>query len=157
MKQRILQLWGNLPIPNWLRWLMIRGIVQKYTVGVVAAITNGDGQILMFRHTYRGRYPWGLPSGWLEPGEDPGPAIEREIREEAGLAVRAGQTLLVRSAREVRHVDVVISCEMVSGDFRPSAEVTEMRWFSREALPPMLESQYDMISKILNAQGARDD
>ena len=153
MKGRLLRLWGGLPIPRLLRWWMVLAGVRKFPVGVIAAITDDDGRLLMFRHTYRGRYPWGLPSGWLEPRERPEIAVVREIREETGLEASGVRLLLVRSAEDARRIDLVYRADLNRGRFRASPEVTAMRWFGRDELPVMMPSQYDMILDIFNLLG----
>ena len=48
---------------------------------------DGDGRVVMvtqYRHPARARL-LELPAGTLEPGEQPGAAVERELREEIGL------------------------------------------------------------------------
>ena len=58
---------------------------------VGAVVHDGSGRLLLVR---RGRDPhrgrWSLPGGRVEAGESPAQAVEREVREETGLAVRAG-------------------------------------------------------------------
>ncbi len=61
-------------------------------VACVGAVVHDDrGRLLLVR---RGRDPhrgrWSLPGGRVEEGESPEQAIEREVREETGLSVRAG-------------------------------------------------------------------
>lgn len=153
LKRRLLKFWGDLPLPRRLRWWMIYSRVRKFPIGAAAVILDDEGRILLFRHTYRGRYPWGLPSGWLETGEDPGDAIAREIHEESGLRVKDVQIMLSRSARDVRRIDLLFRCRIAGGTFRPSAEVSEMAWFERQRLPAMLDDQYDMILEILDRLG----
>jgi ADP-ribose pyrophosphatase YjhB (NUDIX family) len=54
-------------------------------------VHDAHGRLLLIR---RGRDPhrgrWSLPGGRIEAGESPEQAVERELREETGLAVRAG-------------------------------------------------------------------
>jgi 8-oxo-dGTP diphosphatase len=62
-------------------------------VPCVGAVVQDDaGRLLLVR---RGREPnrgsWSLPGGRVEPGETPAEAVVREVREETGLVVRAGQ------------------------------------------------------------------
>ena len=58
---------------------------------VGAVVHDAAGRLLLVR---RGRDPhrgrWSLPGGRVEAGESPEQAIEREVREETGLTVRAG-------------------------------------------------------------------
>ena len=138
MRRRLLELWGRLPIPKKLRWWMVLLGVAKFPVGVAAAIVDDAGRILMFKHTYRGRYPWGIPTGWLDPGEQPDAAIAREIREETGLEVDNVQPLLADSAQDARRIDLVFTAVLTSGEFRPSAEVVDMGWFGMDELPEMI-------------------
>ncbi|MGZ6838798.1 MAG: NUDIX domain-containing protein [Blastococcus sp.] len=68
------------------------GEVSPQIVPCVGAVVHdGAGRLLMIR---RGHAPhaglWSLPGGRVEAGETAGQAIEREVREETGLEVRAG-------------------------------------------------------------------
>jgi 8-oxo-dGTP diphosphatase len=58
---------------------------------VGAVVLDAHGRLLLIR---RGHEPsrglWSVPGGRVEPGESPAAAVEREVREETGLAVRAG-------------------------------------------------------------------
>jgi ADP-ribose pyrophosphatase YjhB (NUDIX family) len=61
-------------------------------VACVGAIVHDPaGRLLLIRRgTDPGRGRWSVPGGRVEPGESPAAAIEREVREETGLRVRAG-------------------------------------------------------------------
>jgi ADP-ribose pyrophosphatase YjhB (NUDIX family) len=45
-------------------------------------------------HVFRPHYPWGLPGGWVERGENPANTVRREFEEELGLWVEIKQLLL---------------------------------------------------------------
>lgn len=67
---------------------------------------------------------WGLPGGWLEVGETPFEAAEREVAEETGLAVKAyaqsGWTHNPRDTGLEAVVTLVVLCrEFVPGDQHP--------------------------------------
>ena len=61
-------------------------------VPCVGAVVHDDaGRLLLVRRgqdPHRGR--WSVTGGRIEAGESPEQAIEREVREETGLSVRAG-------------------------------------------------------------------
>jgi ADP-ribose pyrophosphatase YjhB (NUDIX family) len=140
-----LWLWGRLRIPNDLRWAMVWLINRKFLVGVAAVVFDDQGRVLLVRHTYRPKLPWGLPGGWLERGEDARQAVEREVREETGLHVRAGRMLYAGSDRGVSRVDMVFLAALEGGAFCASAEVSECGFFALDALPPLMESQREYI------------
>lgn len=50
-----------------------------------------DGRILLVRNVDDGL--WSMPGGWAEVGETPRQAVEKEVREESGLDVRAAMLL----------------------------------------------------------------
>src|SRR5690606_34114709 len=52
-----------------------------------AAVFDDDHRILMVREVLDGR--WTLPGGWVDVGDTPAGAAEREVREESGYVVRA--------------------------------------------------------------------
>jgi len=54
-------------------------------------VVLGSGDVLLVREV--GDERWTLPGGWADVGESPRQAIEKEIREEAGIAARAVRVL----------------------------------------------------------------
>jgi ADP-ribose pyrophosphatase YjhB (NUDIX family) len=58
---------------------------------VGAIVHDAAGRLLLIRRGHEpGRGLWSVPGGRVEPGETPAAAVEREVREETGLVVRAG-------------------------------------------------------------------
>jgi 8-oxo-dGTP diphosphatase len=55
-------------------------------------VHDAAGRLLLIRRgTEPGRGRWSVPGGRVEPGESLAEAVEREVREETGLPVRAGE------------------------------------------------------------------
>jgi mutator protein MutT len=57
---------------------------------VVAAILKSDNEVLLcHRSAEKQWYPsvWDFPGGHVEPGEEPEPALRRELREELGVDI----------------------------------------------------------------------
>ena len=133
-------------------------------VGVGAVIVQ-EGRVLLIR---RGQAPllgeWSLPGGVLECGESLGEATMREALEETGVVVDTGELLgvyerVVRSDDgRVRYHYVLIDflCRAVSGHLKSGTDAAEVRWFTREELPPLnlAYDASDVISKGL-ARSAR--
>jgi ADP-ribose pyrophosphatase YjhB (NUDIX family) len=61
----------------------------------VAAVVVKDGRVLLARHEKGGESYWVLPGGAVEHGETLAEALQRELHEEAGLAVEPGDVLFV--------------------------------------------------------------
>lgn len=62
-------------------------------VGVGVAIVESNRLLLVRRAMNPERGKWSLPAGYLDHGEDPRAAAEREAREETGLIVEVGELL----------------------------------------------------------------
>jgi ADP-ribose pyrophosphatase YjhB (NUDIX family) len=144
----VLKIWRELP--SWLQLGIARLVRPSYRVAVAAIIPDSDGRILLCRHTYRKAYPWGLPSGSLEYGEDPQDGIIREVREETGLEVVVERLLLAESAREDHHVSLIYSCRVMGGQFQENLETSQTQFFPVNHLPDLLPTEKDLIRRLGN-------
>jgi ADP-ribose pyrophosphatase YjhB (NUDIX family) len=91
---------------------------------VGAVVHDAAGRLLLIRRGHDpGRGLWSLPGGRVEPGETLAGAVEREVLEETGLAVRAGATVgRIRLPGHGVTFDVHdLVCTLVSPDQRPVA------------------------------------
>jgi ADP-ribose pyrophosphatase YjhB (NUDIX family) len=106
-----------------------------------AVLVEQDGRVLLVRRVnepFRGL--WTLPAGFVDAGEDPARAAERECLEETGLAVCVQRVLEVVAGREhPRGADFVIvyQAEVVRGELRAGDDADEVSWFPYSALPPL--------------------
>ena len=128
-------------LPSSIKRVLVRFTEAKFMVGVLGIVLDDEGRVLLFRHTYRPFAPWGLPSGFLKPNETPAEAIEREVREETGLAIETIGVLEVRTGARPQRLDVWLRCRSRGGSTKPSAEVDEARFFELDALPPLTSEQ----------------
>lgn len=148
MKTVLLKIWKQLPL--WLKIWSSRLLRPRYMVAVAAIIFNDSGQILLGKHTYRKYHPWGLLAGNLEYGEHPEMAIVRELREETGFEIEVGRVLKAVSAREDHHISLVYLCKIKGGSFRPTPEISDVQYFSRDNLPDMLRTEKALIWQIVD-------
>lgn len=106
-----------------------------------AVLIERDRKILLVRRANdpeRGK--WTLPAGFVDAGEDPAQAAERECLEETGLQVKVLDLLDVMAGQEhARGANIVIfyRAEILSGIPTPGDDVDRVDFFSLEALPPL--------------------
>lgn len=107
----------------------------------VAVLVEKDGQVLLVRRANdpeRGK--WTLPAGFVDAGEDPARAAERECLEEAGLIVRVNSLLDVLYGQEHSrgaHIIIFYQAEILSGSLNPGDDVDDVDFFSKDQLPPL--------------------
>ncbi len=128
-------------LPFWAQRVILWLSNTHFVVGTAALVRDGNGRILVARHTYRRGAPWGLPGGWVRRGESPAEALVRELREETAFDVEVTHPLTVRSESPA-HLTVVYGARLVGGSFRPSAEVSEVQFLERGAWPEGLRDDH---------------
>jgi 8-oxo-dGTP pyrophosphatase MutT (NUDIX family) len=116
---------------------------------VVAAIVTSEHAVLIGRRN-DGKPPWTFIAGEIEPGESPADAGVREVKEETGLLVAAGQeigrrvhpatgrTMIYMAARPTHGTDIFI------GD---QDELAEVRWASLTEAEQLMQP-YGMFGPV---------
>ncbi len=125
----------------------------RHIVAASALITNPDGKILLVKSPRRG---WEFPGGQVEEGETLIEALQREIREEAGVETKIG--VLVGIYSNIQLPSKVIFGflgEWVSGDLTTSDESPETEWVVRADVLTRITHPAirDRIQDMLNFSG----
>lgn len=125
---------------------------------VVAALIRRGGQILICQRPAGGALAgqWEFPGGKVDPGETPGQALVRELREELGVEARAGTLVFEHTHAyapdRVAHL-MFFAVEILSGD--PQAlEHTEIRWVKPVALRlfPFVAGDGPIVEKLARGE-----
>lgn len=99
------------------------------------AIIEHKGKYLLARRRDIGW--WNLAGGGLENGETVDEGMLREIMEEVGLAVTIERVVGIYSKPRKNEVVITFLCHPApnAGKPRTTEEVSEVRWFTPDALP----------------------
>lgn len=106
-----------------------------------AVLVEQSGKILLVK---RGIDPhqgfWTLPAGFVDAGEDPRVAAERECLEETGLHVSVIDLLEIISGQEHlrgAHLVIVYRAEVERGELNAADDAAEAAFFNPDDLPPL--------------------
>lgn len=119
-------------------------------VAAAVLIEQGDRVLLVRRNVDPRRGRWTLPAGFIDAGEDPLRAAERECREETGLEVRVIGLLDVLYGQEHEkgaHIIIFYRAEIIDGELSAGDDVDRVAFFSRSDLPPLAFSTTERVLK----------
>lgn len=121
-----------------------------------AAMVEIDNQLLLVRRAIQPAYgKWSFPSGYVNRGEQVERAVEREVREETGLEVRADWLVGLYSEPEKTVVLAVYNANVTGGHLIAGDETLETATFPYDRLPELAFSGDALIVEEWLA-GVRD-
>jgi len=133
-KEGIARLARRQPFSGFMAW-GIRLTVPRQRIGVALITFNAEGEVLLLRHVFRTRYPWGLPGGWLGRDESPAAGLRRELHEELGRDSELGPPALISLEGPPSHIVMAFLGHLRPGENRLNNEILEARWFAPDNLP----------------------
>jgi 8-oxo-dGTP pyrophosphatase MutT (NUDIX family) len=115
-------------------WRISRGL----TVGVRAAVFDGDGRVFLVKHSYLPG--WHLPGGGVETGETILAALERELREEGNIELTEPPVFhAVYFNRRISRRDhvalYIVRSFRQTAPPQPNREIVAHGFFAADALP----------------------
>jgi ADP-ribose pyrophosphatase YjhB (NUDIX family) len=101
---------------------------------------------------------WTLPGGWVDVGEPPSLAVEREVYEESGYQTQAVKLLAVYDRNHPRHnhppflhhvYKLFFQCNLLSGEATASIETEAAKFFAEQDIPEL------SLTRVVPSQIAR--
>lgn len=115
---------------------------KDYPVLGVGAVVIYRSKVLLVQ---RGTPPfaglWCIPGGKVGFGESLQHAAEREILEETGIVIKAGEPVycfdlidIEKSESTFHYVVIDLEAEYVSGEIKPASDALDAAWFSKDEI-----------------------
>ena len=91
---------------------------------------------------------WSMPGGWVDVNQSIKTNTEKEVKEEAGLDVKAVRLIALQD-RNLHNVPpyaynvckAFVLCEVTGGSFQSNIETTESSYFSLDEIPALAEEK----------------
>ena len=107
----------------------------------VAVLIKKDEEVLFVQRRFDPQAGhWTLPSGFVDAGEDPKVAAERECLEETGFVIRDLHLLdVIFSQEHARGASILIiyQAQVESGELKPGDDARQVAYFNIHNLPPL--------------------
>lgn len=122
-------------IPRPLVRALLWAVNPKFNMGAVGLFMTADNRILVLRHVFRHKYPWGLPGGYLNRGETAEAGMLRELREETGLVATIERIFSVEEVDRFQKEVVFLAHIDDSQTPKPNFEIFEAAFVPIDELP----------------------
>ena len=128
---------------------------------VCALLVDESGRLMLARRAVEpfAGY-WDLPGGFVEEGEHPLAALRRELLEETGLEIEPGAFVGIwmdtygDAADAQSTLNLYWEARVVSGTMKSADDVSELRWFEPDGLPPREQLAFATFAEALAAWAA---
>jgi ADP-ribose pyrophosphatase YjhB (NUDIX family) len=137
------------PLVYQLMRLGILVFAARHRIGVGVVGFNQQGQLLLLRHVFHPKSPWGIPGGWLDRNEAPDQCALRELREETGIrSAVLGPVIYIHREETPPHLGIYYKADIKQDPLALSSEIIEWGWFELDDLPDkMLPAMLVAIEK----------
>jgi ADP-ribose pyrophosphatase YjhB (NUDIX family) len=132
------------------------GFIHYAHSAVTASALPEDGaRVMLARRAYEPfRGLWDVVGGFVGEGEHPLDGLQREVREETGLAFEVGPLLGIWMGDYDGRATLNLywTGRLGAGSPTPADDVAELRWFAADELPPPQELAFDgLMHDVLTA------
>jgi 8-oxo-dGTP diphosphatase len=125
----------------------------RFTVTTGAIVLNQAGEVLLLQHRFRPSSGWGIPGGFLQRGEQPLEALQRELREEIGVTVTEAELAFVRTLKRYQQVECIFRCRINREAIPQTHEISRAAWFALDVLPEGLsDDQRALIQTAITSE-----
>ncbi len=122
-------------------------------IDVRGAVVKED-KIILIQERADGK--WAMPGGWVDLGNTPASAAEREVWEESGFRVKAEKVVAVIDANRIEPMEfyhafkIIFLCELLDGEPQISHETMAVDFFAMDNLPPLsiYRTNEEMIKEV---------
>jgi ADP-ribose pyrophosphatase len=132
-------------------------------IAVGAVVVRDEKVLLVKRRKPPGKGLWSIPGGRVELGETLKEAAEREVKEEAGVIIRAKDQVYTfdlidrdkQGCIRFHYVIVDLLADYVSGKPNPSSDACEARWVTPRELEelPVSRITREFLKNIIQFGG----
>jgi 8-oxo-dGTP diphosphatase len=128
---------------------------------VIGVIIIKDRKVLLAkRGTFQGKPvlesgKWALTGGFMDRDETGIQAAKREVKEELGIEITNLKLLHIvdnpyrRNDIDRQNINLVFIGDFAGGEIKTNEEVTEVKWFDLDNLPPIEEIAFDFYDELM--------